>query len=78
MTSRGLIDANASDDVKRSVLGRLCGSLQAEDWDTEDESLSRFRGDPVIVAMFAEHDVHLHCDECGEPQPDCTCNEETP
>jgi hypothetical protein len=57
--AQGLIDANASEEIKRRVLGDLIGSLQGEDWDTEDESLEEFRDDPVIAALFAEHGVGL-------------------
>lgn len=56
---QGLIDAGASDEIKRRVLGPLIGKLQGEDWDTEDESLEEFRNDPVIVALFAEHGITL-------------------
>ena len=54
-----LIEANASDELKRSTLGRLIGSLQEGDWDTEDESLERFKDDPAIVAAFADNDVTI-------------------
>ena len=57
--AQGLIDAGASDEIKRNVLGDLIGALQGEDWDTEDESLEEFKDDPVIVAVFAEHGVKL-------------------
>lgn len=55
--AEALIDAGASDEVKRSVLGRLIGFLRGEDWDTCDESLDQFRGDPAIVAAFAEQGI---------------------
>lgn len=61
--AQGLIDAGASGEIKRRVLGDLIGTLQGEDWDTEDESLEEFRDDPVIVALFAEHGVKLPEDE---------------
>jgi hypothetical protein len=57
--AQGLIDAGASEEIKRRVLGDLIGTLQGEDWDTEDESLEAFRGDQVIVDLFAEHGVTL-------------------
>lgn len=53
----GLIKAGASDDIKRSVLSSVCDALQENDWDTEDESLERYKDDPVIVQVFADHDV---------------------
>lgn len=54
----GLIEANASDDVKERVLGGLIGSLRAEDWDTELDSLQDYLDDPAIVRAFASNDVH--------------------
>lgn len=59
----GLIKANASDEIKRDVLGTLCSALQDEDWDTEEESLEQYAGDPVIVQMFADHGVALSEDD---------------
>ncbi len=58
-----LVDANASPELKRSTLGRLIGILQQEDWDTEDESLDRFKDDPAIVAAFADNDVNIDSEE---------------
>jgi len=57
--ARGLCDANASEEIKRRVLGDLIETLRHEDWDTEYDSLSRFADDPVIVAIFREHGVTL-------------------
>ncbi|MGW5123256.1 hypothetical protein ACWEQ7_04175 [Streptomyces sp. NPDC004069] len=62
--ARALIEANASDDTKRDVLGKLIGQLQDNDWDTEDESLEDFLDDPAIVQAFAARDVHLHDRRC--------------
>lgn len=59
----GLIEANAADDIKVKVLGTLCGALQEEDWDTEDESLERYADDPAIVRVFAEHGITLDRDD---------------
>ena len=52
--AQALIDLNASDDVKRGVLGPLIDRLTAEDWDTCDESADAFADDPVIVELFGE------------------------
>lgn len=52
-----LIEAGASDDLKGRVLGSLIEKLQDGDWDTEDESLTAFRHDPVIVAAFIKRRV---------------------
>lgn len=53
-----LIEAGATDEVKRVALSRLIGQLRSEDWDTEYDSLQDYLGDPAIVAAFAEHDIH--------------------
>jgi hypothetical protein len=55
--ARALVDLGADDDTKRRVLGPLIDKLQDNDWDTEDESLYEFSGDPVIVALFAERGI---------------------
>lgn len=69
--ARSLIATEAPDDIKRHVLGNLCQELQEGDWDTEDESLAEFRGDPVIVQVFADHGVP-GCYTCGRH---CECEE---
>jgi hypothetical protein len=61
--AQGLIDAGASDEIKRRVLGPLIGKLLGEDWDTADYSLEEFKGDPAIVAAFAEHGITLEGDD---------------
>jgi hypothetical protein len=58
-----LIEAGATDDLKRKTLGRLISSLQENDWDTEDESLERFKDDPAIVAAFADNGVGTDTDD---------------
>ncbi len=60
-----LIEAGASDDLKRRVLGKLIDTLQDEDWDTEDESLHEFRNDPVIVAEFVKRRVGAEIEPVG-------------
>lgn len=52
-----LIEAGATDEVKRVALSRLIGELQGEDWDTELDSLQDYLADPAIVAAFAEHNI---------------------
>ncbi|HZN71225.1 MAG TPA: hypothetical protein VFC00_06025 [Micromonosporaceae bacterium] len=61
--AQALIDLDADEATKRRVLGPLIEKLQDGDWDTEHESLQRFQDDQVIVAIFAECDVHLAGDE---------------
>lgn len=53
----GLVEANASDDVKERVCSKLISSLQAEDWDTELDSLQSYLDDPAIVRAFANNDI---------------------
>jgi hypothetical protein len=52
--AQALIDLGATEDMKRGVLGPLIEKLQAEDWDTCDESARRFADDEVIADLFAE------------------------
>ncbi|MCF2130153.1 hypothetical protein L1I79_27525 [Strepomyces sp. STD 3.1] len=55
--ARSLIEAGASDEQKEQVLGDLIANLQAEDWDTELDSLQRFLDDPAIVRAFANNGI---------------------
>jgi hypothetical protein len=68
--AEALIELKASEKVKRRVLGPLIGRLQAEDWDTEYESLAQFRDDPVIVDLFREHGVGDDEDEDDDEASD--------
>ena len=67
-----LIEAGASNTIKRRVLGQLIDNLTMGDWDTQDESLRVFKDDEMIVALFAERGFKLAhrcpvCDrECGD------------
>jgi hypothetical protein len=54
----GLIEAGADDDVKEKTLTKLIADLQADDWDTELDSLQSYRNDPAIVRAFAANDIH--------------------
>jgi hypothetical protein len=62
--AHALIKAGANDDTKRTVLRDLIKELQEGDWDTEDESLEDFLGDPAIVQAFADRNVHLSDKRC--------------
>ncbi|MEU6342187.1 hypothetical protein ABZ883_14745 [Streptomyces sp. NPDC046977] len=62
--AHALIDAKATPEAKRKVLGDLIKGLQEGDWDTEDESLELFLGDPAIVQAFADNEVHLSDRRC--------------
>ncbi|MFE1849907.1 hypothetical protein [Streptomyces sp. NPDC059489] len=62
--ARSLQNAGVDDATKRKVLGDLICGLQDGDWDTEDESLEEFLGDPAIVAAFHDRNVHLSDGRC--------------
>lgn len=55
--ARSLIEAGATDDVKEKTLTKLIADLQAEDWDTELDSLQLFLDDPAIVRAFAANGI---------------------
>lgn len=55
--ARALVEEEASEDLKRRVLGDLIGALQEGDWDTEDESLKEFGDDLVIRSLFYNRGV---------------------
>jgi hypothetical protein len=59
--AQAMIDLNAPREMKLRVLGALIGALQDGDWDTEDESLEQFAGDPAIVEAFRQHGIILYC-----------------
>lgn len=41
-------------EVRQKILVVLIQALQAQDWDTEYESLEQFTDDPVVVGAFKE------------------------
>lgn len=52
-----LIEAEASDEIKEKTLTTVIARLQAEDWDTELDSLQSYLDDPAIVRAFAANDI---------------------
>lgn len=56
---RELQNAFMVPEARQKVLVIVIKALQDGDWDTEDESLTRFEDDPVVVKAFAECDVFL-------------------
>ena len=63
-----LVDKNDgiyADDA-REILSELIENLQGEDWDTEDESLDKFKDHWYVVKAFEENSIHLE----GEDKPD--------
>jgi hypothetical protein len=61
--ARALIEARATDGLKRNVLGVLIQRLRYEDWDTADDSLKVFAHDPGVVAAFADNGIRRGTDE---------------
>lgn len=57
--ARTFIKCDLPDDMKTRVLAVLIKALQDGDWDTEDESLDRFKDDPAIVAAFRANGISL-------------------
>jgi hypothetical protein len=53
-------------EARKRVLVILIKALQDGDWDTEDESLDEFDGDPVVVAAFRECGIY----QWGTPEYD--------
>ncbi|MCQ9178920.1 hypothetical protein KMT30_07720 [Streptomyces sp. IBSBF 2953] len=55
--ARALREAGASDELKEKTLTPMIAALQAEDWDTELDSLQAFLDDPAIVRAFAANGI---------------------
>ncbi|MGW0012448.1 hypothetical protein ACWDVX_22230 [Streptomyces tendae] len=62
--ANALIEAGASDATKERALTTVIARLQAEDWDTELDSLQSYLDDPAIVRAFAANGI-----EWPEDQP---------
>lgn len=58
-----LIEAGASDELIVKTLVPLIDKLRDEDWDTWDESLTRYRDNPVIVEAFAKAGCEIEPDD---------------
>ncbi|MFB8101331.1 hypothetical protein ACFC3O_00590 [Streptomyces sp. NPDC056007] len=52
-----LIEADATNEVKEKALTKVIAALQADDWDTELDSLQSYLKDPAIVRAFATNGV---------------------
>lgn len=48
------------DSTRKDILVTLIQTLQDGDWDTEDESLERFKDDAIVVRAFGQCGVHLY------------------
>lgn len=55
--ARALINAGTSEEERETVLTEVIGALQAEDWDTEYDSLDEFLNDPPTVRAFARNGI---------------------
>lgn len=53
----GLIKSGATNEIKEHVLTDVIAALQAEDWDTELDSLQSYLHDPAIVRAFATNGI---------------------
>lgn len=60
--AKALIRENVPAEVRYRILSELAAALQRQDWDTEDESLEKFKDDPVIVRVFHEHGIRGYTD----------------
>lgn len=58
--AQALIDAKAAREVKLAALVPLIKGLKEGDWDTTDESLELFQGDPDTVEAFRQAGVVSH------------------
>lgn len=69
-TADALIAANASDEIKERTLTKLIAKLQADDWDTELDSLQSYLDHPAIVRAFATQGITWpHDDEDEDDDP---------
>ena len=53
--TRALIRAEVSESQITEICEDLIGTLSAEDWDTQDESLREFENVPAVVKAFNRH-----------------------
>lgn len=65
-----LIGRQAEPVIIYQVCHRLIGELQALDWDTETESLRRYRDNRAIVLAFSDNGVYLAVQPSKEPPAD--------
>lgn len=71
--AQALIDVGASDEIKTRACSALIEALQSRDWDTENESLSKFANDPSIVAAFRENGIIIECGNLDDPDSSSAC-----
>ena len=62
--AKALVNTGAADDVTRKVLSDLISELRDGDWDTCDESLEDFLGQPAVIAAFHDHNIHTQDRRC--------------
>ena len=61
--AQAMIEEDCSHSDKVQVLSVLIATLQAQDWDTEGESLELFCKDHAVVEAFAMNGI---IDRCGQ------------
>jgi hypothetical protein len=73
-----LVEAEASDEIKYAVCLDLIESLLADDWDTWDESVEKYRDQPSILDAFRDNNCKLQCRSYKyfEDNSVSTCDEE--
>lgn len=71
-----VLKTDLSDEVKTEILSVLIAALQEGDWDTETESLERFRDSPPAAEAFRRNGVIVICGEvAGEENWWCELEE---
>lgn len=57
-----LIEAGATAEIKERALTKVIAALQADDWDTELDSLQSYLDDPAIIRAFAANGIEWPAD----------------
>lgn len=58
--------------ARTHILATLIEALQAQDWDTEEESLRAFEDDEAVVDAFRQREVIIACDDESPHHTYCT------
>lgn len=63
VVARGLLAAEANDELLGEICYELAKKLTDEDWDTVDESVEEFRGYPVVQNALRRADGRTYVDD---------------
>lgn len=63
MVARGLLAAEANDELLGEICYELARKLIDEDWDADDEAIEEFRGYPVVQNALRRVDGRLYVDD---------------